>query len=360
MAEKVDLADLKGLAFLLTMKHAILRIPFGGAFGAILLNPKAYSPKELQSAVTSYATECAKHGTLSPLSDVHYPDINIGSREIDWMVDGLNNDLDIENANPTAALVGKSVSNNGMENYYNSAALSAYLALNNVFSDIEKMSALNLTSDWKKNFVIHGFGKVGQSVAKKFIEAGALCIGIQEANDVALFNNEGIDVNKLIEFVEEKGTISRYPGGQDYQSNLIGFCADVLVLTSLPKVVNCFSVREVTAKIVLEVAYGAITPTACRTLLAKNILVIPDIYAGVGSEVGAYMEYVKNINNMKIGKTGWDDYGITSEDQVDKYYLVRLAFYLRLLVYFRRRSFINPAQQIRRNQSLAIWMIIHQ
>ncbi|XP_049807541.1 glutamate dehydrogenase, mitochondrial-like isoform X3 [Schistocerca nitens] len=145
-----------------------------------------------------------------------------------------------------------------------------------------------------------GFGNVGRHCALSVVAAGAKVIGIQEV-DTGLYTEKGIDIEDLLEYLEEHGTIKGYPNAQAAENVAFKDC-DILVLAAIEKCITCKNANEIRAKIVAEGANGPVTPAADKILQDRKILVLPDIFCSAGGVTVSYFEFLKNINHVSFGR----------------------------------------------------------
>ncbi|XP_049807539.1 glutamate dehydrogenase, mitochondrial-like isoform X1 [Schistocerca nitens] len=151
-----------------------------------------------------------------------------------------------------------------------------------------------------KNNTSQGFGNVGRHCALSVVAAGAKVIGIQEV-DTGLYTEKGIDIEDLLEYLEEHGTIKGYPNAQAAENVAFKDC-DILVLAAIEKCITCKNANEIRAKIVAEGANGPVTPAADKILQDRKILVLPDIFCSAGGVTVSYFEFLKNINHVSFGR----------------------------------------------------------
>ena len=142
-------------------------------------------------------------------------------------------------------------------------------------------------------------GKVGCHIIKLLTEAGAKCIGVKEC-DGYIYEPKQIAVEELISYKEKHGTILEFspktsPGSSDI---IYGEKADILVLAATHRSLTCFMAERVKAKIIVETAYAAVTPSAYLVLLGSGKMVVPDIFAASGASIASYFEYVKSLQRM--------------------------------------------------------------
>nr|AGC84406.1 glutamate dehydrogenase [Locusta migratoria] len=293
--------EVEALAMIMTFKCATVQVPFGGAKGGIRINPKCYSKLEIEKITRRYALELMKRKCLGPALYVPAPDINTGPREMSWIADTYIKSLGFDDIAALSCATGKPIDQGGINGRDGATGRGIFHALDFVIKQDEWMRFINLEPDWAcKRFIIQGFGNVGKSCATSVVAAGAKVIGIQEC-DHALWNEKGIDIEDLLEYMDEHDTIKGYPNAQAAENVTFKEC-DILVLAAVEKIITCKNANEIRAKIVCEGANGPITPAADKILQDRKILVLPDIFCSAGGVTVSYFEFLKNINHVSFGR----------------------------------------------------------
>ena len=297
----VNADDVEGLAMLMTFKCATVQVPFGGAKCGIRINPKCYSRTEIEKITRRFALELMKRKCLGPALYVPAPDVSTGPREMCWIADTYVKSLGYDDVAALGVATGKPVPQGGIALRDEATGRGIYHALDFLLKQEEWMRFINLEPDWAcKRFIIQGFGNVGKSCAVAVVGAAAKVVGIQEA-DTGIFNEKGIDIEDLLEYVDQHGSVKGYPNAQAADNVTFKDC-DILVLAAIEKVITCKNANEVKAKIVCEGANGPITPAADKILQDRKILVVPDIFCSAGGVTVSYFEFLKNLNHVSFGR----------------------------------------------------------
>jgi len=296
----VDEQEVMGLAALMTYKCAVVDVPFGGAKGAVQIDPRALDLEELERVTRRYTAELVKKNFIGPGIDVPAPDYGTGEREMAWIADtfaALNPGL----IDAFACVTGKPVSQNGIYGRREATGRGLFFALREVCADTEAMRALSLSTGLSgKRVVVQGLGNVGYHIAKFCQEGGATLVAIAE-REGAIFDRNGLDVDRVVAHRRETGSILEYPGATAVASPLELDC-DILIPAALEHQITRDNAARVRAKIVLEGANGPTTPEGEAILLAKGTLIVPDLYANAGGVTVSYFEWLKNLAHIKFGR----------------------------------------------------------
>ncbi|XP_017046427.1 LOW QUALITY PROTEIN: glutamate dehydrogenase, mitochondrial [Drosophila ficusphila] len=298
----VNESEVKALAAIMTFKCACVNLPYGGSKGGVCIDPKQYTVDELQTITRRYTMELLKRNMIGPGIDVPAPDVNTGPREMSWIVDQYQKTFGYKDINSSAIVTGKPVHIGGINGRHSATGRGVWKAGDLFLQDKEWMELLKWKTGWEdKRVIVQGFGNVG-SFASKFVhEAGAKVIGIKEF-DVSLYNKDGIDINDLFEYVEEKKTIKGYSKAEESKEELLTADTDILMPCATQKVITSENANDIKAKLILEGANGPTTPAGEKILLEKGVLLVPDLYCNAGGVTVSYFEYLKNINHVSYGK----------------------------------------------------------
>ncbi|EDW14639.2 glutamate dehydrogenase, mitochondrial [Drosophila mojavensis] len=301
-AMDVDEHEVKALAAIMTFKCACVNLPFGGSKGGVRIDPKKYTVKELQTITRRYTMELLKRNMIGPGIDVPAPDVNTSPREMSWIVDQYTKTFGYKDINAAAIVTGKPVHIGGINGRFAATGRGVWKAGDLFLQDKQWMDLIGLKTGWEdKRIIVQGFGNVGSFAAKFVHDAGAKVIGIQEF-DYSLTNNDGIDINDLMEFKSTKKTIKGYPKAKETKQSILTADCDILMPCATQKVITSENAKDIKAKLILEGANGPTTPAGEKILLDKKVLIIPDFYCNAGGVTVSYFEYLKNINHVSYGK----------------------------------------------------------
>lgn len=303
-SEMVDQDEVMALASLMTYKCALVDVPFGGAKGGIKINPKNYSVEDLQKITRRYTTELIKKNFIGPGIDVPAPDYGTGPREMAWIMDTYqafkHGEID-----SIACVTGKPLTQNGVRGRNEATGRGVYYGLRECVANAEDMKRIGLTTGMAgKTMVIQGLGNVGSFASLISQQEGDVkVIGVAEYEG-SIHNPNGIDIEKLLAFRKETGSILGFPGTTTLANNkaALELECDILVPAALENQITAENAPRIKAKIIAEAANGPITADADPILLAKGIIVIPDFYINAGGVTVSYFEWLKNLSHHRFGR----------------------------------------------------------
>lgn len=299
----VNQDEVMALAALMTYKCAIVNVPFGGAKGGIKINPKKYSNFELEKITRRYASELVKKNFIGPGIDVPAPDYGSGAREMSWIADTYAS-LKPGEIDSLGCVTGKPVTQGGVRGRTEATGLGVYYGIKEVCSIKEDMDRIGLTTGISgKKVIVQGLGNVGYHAAKFFHEGGAIIVGIAEY-DGGIYNENGIDPDKVVAYRNEQKTIMGFPGAKDIPNSIetLEMDCDILIPAALENVINHKNADKIKAKIIGEAANGPITPEADDVLLSKGCIIVPDMYINAGGVTVSYFEWLKNLSHVRFGR----------------------------------------------------------
>jgi len=302
-ASFVDEEEVKALAALMTYKCAIVDLPFGGAKGAVQIDPKQYQVSELEQITRRYTHELIRKNFIGPGTDVPAPDYGTSEREMAWVVDTYQA-LNPGALDGLACVTGKPIGEGGVRGRKEATGRGLYFALREACSVAEDMAAVGLTAGLQgKRIIVQGFGNVGFHTAKFCHEGGGLIVAIAEF-DGAIANPKGLDPEAVAAHRRNSGSILGFAGARDVAptSAALELDADILIPAALENVLTAENAPRIKARIILEGANGPTTPDAEAVFRARGILVIPDIYANAGGVTVSYFEWLKNLSHVRFGR----------------------------------------------------------
>jgi len=302
-APAVDEDEVMALAALMTYKCALTDVPFGGAKGAVRIDPKKYSLDELERVTRRYAYELFTRNMIGPGVDVPAPDYGTGAREMAWIVDTYAA-LSPTSIDALGSVTGKPVTQGGVRGRAEATGRGVYFALREACCYPEDMRPLGLQAGLGgKRVVVQGLGNVGYHAARFIQEGGGIIVGLAE-REGAIYSAAGLDVEKVVEHRNRTGSILGFPRALDITASrdALELECDVLVPAALENVITMENVDRVHARIIVEGANGPITADASERLLDKGTLLVPDIYANAGGVTVSYFEWVKNLSHLRFGR----------------------------------------------------------
>ena len=302
-APNVDEDEVTALAALMTYKCALVDVPFGGAKGAVRIDATKYSEAELERVTRRFTYELYAKNLIGPGLDVPAPDYGTGPREMAWIVDTYAM-LAPGSIDALGCVTGKPVTQGGVRGRTQATGRGVFFALREAVNDEEEMRAIGMKTGLAgKRVVVQGLGNVGFWTAKFIQEGGGILIGLAE-REGAIYSESGLDVESVHKHRTETGSILGFPGAKDIPSSgeALELDCDVLVPAALESVITSSNVDRIKAKIIVEGANGPVTADASEKLLARNVLLVPDLYTNAGGVTVSYFEWVKNLSHMRFGR----------------------------------------------------------
>ena len=297
-----DQDEVEALAALMTYKCALVEAPFGGSKGALVIDPTAWEPHELERITRRFTQELAKRSLISPAQNVPAPDMGTGEREMAWMADEYKR-LHPGEINSWACVTGKPVSKGGIRGRVEATGRGVQYALQEAFRHPKDIEFAGLTGKLNgKKIVVQGLGNVGYHAAQFLSqEDGALIIGVLE-RDGAVYDEQGIDIDGLHKHIFDNGGVKGFKGYTSDSGRVLTCDCDILIPAAMEGVITHVNAADIKANIIIEAANGPITFTANEMLRDRNCLIIPDLYANAGGVTVSYFEWVKNIGHIRFGR----------------------------------------------------------
>jgi len=281
-APEVNLDEVRALAAWMTWKCAVVDIPFGGAKGGIICDPKTMSRGELERMTRRFTAELIE--VIGPEKDVPAPDVNTNEQTMAWMMDTYSMHM---RQTVTAVVTGKPIEIGGSRGRREATGRGVMLVTGQAVKKLGLMP-------WNTRVVVQGFGNVGSFAALLLLEQGFKIVGLAEW-DCGLHNANGIDIKRLFEYKANNGTIQGFPGAEpaDPHELIISDC-DVLIPAATENVITTQNAARIKARIIAEGANGPTTAAADDILQDKGVFIIPDILANAGGVTTSYFEWVQD------------------------------------------------------------------
>jgi glutamate dehydrogenase/leucine dehydrogenase len=279
----VTLDEVKALASWMTYKCATVNIPYGGAKGGVVCNPKEMDIHELESLTRRFTSEISIF--IGPDRDIPAPDVYTDSRTMAWMVDTYS----MHRGHYAPGVVtGKPIAIGGSQGRKEATARGL------VFVVAEAADQLSL--DLKDaRVVIQGFGNAG-SIAARLMhdEHDSRIVAVSDSKG-AILNEDGLDPHRVIEHKEKTGSVVGFPSSEAIApEELLALECEILIPAALENVITADVAAKVRTRIVAEAANGPTVPDADRVLAEKGVCVLPDILANAGGVTVSYFEWVQN------------------------------------------------------------------
>ncbi len=287
----VSLDEVKALAFWMTFKCAVVGIPYGGAKGGVIVDPKKLSRLELERLSRNYIEQIAYF--IGPDKDIPAPDVYTNSMIMGWMMDEYSK---LTHRHSPAVITGKPIELGGSLGRDDATGRGAYYCI----------KELERKRNWNPRDItvaVQGFGNAGQHIASLLHHDGYRIVAVSDSKG-AIYNQNGFDVPSLVRAKLEtqevkavycKGSVMEaVPASQISNEDLLALDVDLLIPSAMENQITVNNAKNIKAKVVVEVANGPISLDADPVLTANKILVIPDILANAGGVTVSYFEWVQN------------------------------------------------------------------
>jgi glutamate dehydrogenase (NAD(P)+) len=282
--------EVRALASWMTWKCAVADIPFGGAKGGIICNPKELSKKELRKITRRFVVELGD--TIGPHTDIPAPDVNTDSQTMAWIYDTY--DMMHPGRNNMPVVTGKPVGMGGSLGRNEATARGCLFVTGRA---IEAGAVPGLSTLAGARVVIQGFGNAGAIAARLFTDAGAKVIAVSDSTG-GVFSADGIDVDAALAHKKLTKSVVGLGGTMNISNDeLLHIECDVLIPAAFENQIRADNVDGVKTKVIAEAANGPTTPAADKVLFERGIPVLPDILANSGGVTVSYFEWVQNIEN---------------------------------------------------------------
>lgn len=296
--------EVQALATLMTIKCAVAGLPYGGGKGGVAVDPKTLSKSELERLSREYVKKIAHF--IGEDIDVPAPDVNTNPTIMGWMIDEYQK---IKGYKSPATFTGKPIEMGGSLGRTEATGRGGVTVLKALLSKLKSQKNLEFNvSDLEFSqlkIAIQGFGNVGYYFAKFAYEEGFKIVALSDSKG-GIYDEKGIDPEKAMEYKKKNGSLAGFSGKDISNSELLELDVDVLVPAALENVINEKNMKNIKAKIVLEMANGPVTDEAYEYLKEK-IIIVPDVLANSGGVTVSYLEWVQ-------GKQGY----WWSEEEVNK------------------------------------------
>ena len=278
----VSLDEVTALAAWMTWKCAVAHIPFGGAKGGIVCDPTKMSRRELEALTRRYVAEIVEN--IGPEKDVPAPDVNTNDQIMAWVMDTYSMHV---GHTSTAVVTGKPIEMGG--------SLGRREATGRGVMIVTREAAKHLGFDIKgARVAVQGFGNVGSVSADLLARIGAKIVAVTDWKG-GVYNADGLDITKMLDFAKQHKTIDGFPGGEPIENEqLFALDVEVLVPAALENQITMDNAPSIRARVVAEGANGPTTPEAHNFLHDRGVFVIPDILANAGGVTTSYFEWVQD------------------------------------------------------------------
>jgi glutamate dehydrogenase (NAD(P)+) len=286
----VNLEEVMALSAWMTVKCAVINLPFGGAKGGIRVDPRELSLKELERLTRRYTSEIGN--IIGPQRDIPAPDVGTNAQVMAWIMDTWSMHA---GATSTGVVTGKPVHLGGSLGRVTATGRGVFVT--------GRAAAHNIGLSLEKSRVaVQGFGNVGSVAVRLFQQAGAHIVAVQD-HSATLWNDQGIDIEALQTWQEKKGAIAGFPGASLIAADdfwLKDF--DILIPAALEGQITAERARHLTCKLILEGANGPTLPEADDILRQRGVTIVPDVLCNAGGVTVSYFEWVQDFSSYFWGE----------------------------------------------------------
>lgn len=280
---QVSLDEVKALSFWMTMKCAVVNLPYGGAKGGVICDPKTMSQGELERLTRRYTSEISI--IIGPEKDIPAPDVNTNEQVMSWIMDTFS--MTVGYSCP-GVVTGKPIEAGGSLGRREATGRGVFY----VTRELAQAQGKDLK---QMTIAVQGFGNVGSNAAKIFHEHGSKVIAVSDVTG-GLYNPKGLDIPDILAYSAKHATISDYPKAEHIPvESFLETPCDVLIPAAMENQITSANASRIQAKYIVEGANGPTSGEADKILHERGIIVIPDILANSGGVTVSYFEWVQDI-----------------------------------------------------------------
>ena len=281
----VNVDEVKALSVWMTWKTAIVNIPFGGSKGGVVVSPKELSISELERLSRAYASFIAPN--IGSSKDIPAPDVGTSGKIMAWMLDEYEKEI---KASDPGAFTGKPIALGGSEGRTEATGLGGYHILES-FASAEKIKKENTT------IAIQGAGNVSLWFAHFAHMNGWKVVAISDTK-ACIYKPEGLNIPAVIKWKEDTGSLADFPEVEILPTeDILKIKTGIFVPAALENSVTKENINDISAKYIIELANGPVTPEAESVATEKGMIIIPDILANAGGVTVSYFEWAQNTQN---------------------------------------------------------------
>lgn len=293
----VDLAEVVGLAALMTFKNSVLGLPLGGGKGGICVDPTQLSRTEKQNMTRRYTSEISSF--IGPTKDIPAPDVGTDPQTMAWFMDTYSHEQG-GFAQP-GVVTGKPVEIGGSLGRNHATGLG-------VIYVCERAMEVNGMKMSGSRIAIQGFGNVGSFAAKFAFERGARIVAVSDVTG-GIFNGDGLNIPDVMEYIKQNKGLKGYPKASPITNEqLLEVDCDALLPCALENQIDTHNAERIKAKLIVEGANGPITNAATKILDKRGIFIAPDVIANGGGVIVSYFEWVQDMTSFF-----WDEAEVDSK-----------------------------------------------
>jgi glutamate dehydrogenase (NAD(P)+) len=295
---EVNLSEVAGLAMLMTFKCSLVGLPLGGAKGGIRVDPRQLSRLEQQALTRRYTTEI--NMIIGPDRDIPAPDVGTDGQHMAWIMDTFSQERGF--AIP-GVVTGKPIEIGGSLGRAESTGRGVVYTIQHAVKHLAHLGKPAPRLDAGATVAVHGFGKVGSIAALEIHQLGAKVVAVGDVGG-AVYNKNGLDVPKLLQYFGQKKTLAGYPEAEAISNeDLLALSVDILIPAAIDGVITEKNVGKVKAKIIAEGANGPITSAASKELEDRGVMILPDVLCNAGGVIVSYFEWVQGLSSFFWSET---------------------------------------------------------
>jgi len=282
----VTLNEVRALAMWMSWKCAVVGLPYGGAKGGVIVNPKELSMEELEHLTRRYATEISI--LMSPEGDIPAPDVGTNPQTMAWIMDTYS----MHRGHSTPSVVtGKPLSLGGSQGRVEATGRGVTIAAR----EVGRTRGMSLAGS---KVAVQGYGNVGSVAAYLLADLGCTIVAASDSAG-GVYNPKGLDARALLKHKEQRGSVAGFPGADRVTNEeLLELPCDILVPSALEGQIDGDNAPRIKAKLIVEGANGPITPDADIVLDERKVTVAPDIVANAGGVIVSYFEWVQGLQQF--------------------------------------------------------------
>jgi len=283
---EVTLNEVRALAMWMSWKCAVVGLPYGGAKGGVVVNPKELSQDELEHLTRRYATEISI--LMSPEGDIPAPDVGTNPQTMAWIMDTYS----MHRGYSTPSVVtGKPLSIGGSYGRIEATGRGVMIVARESCRHLGRPLA-------GARVVVQGYGNVGSVAAYLMHDQGCRIVAVSDSGG-GIYNPRGLDPRAALRFKAERGTVAGFPGTDRVTNEeLLELPCEILVPSALEGQITAENAPRVQAALIVEGANGPLTPEADEVFADRQVMVVPDILANAGGVIVSYFEWVQGLQQF--------------------------------------------------------------
>jgi glutamate dehydrogenase (NAD(P)+) len=283
---QVSMSEVKALAMWMTWKCAIFNLPFGGAKGGVICDPKTLSQRELENLTRRFATEISI--IIGPESDIPAPDMGTNAETMAWIMDTYSMH---KGYSVPAVVTGKPLSIGGSRGRDEATGRGVMIVT------LEALKRLRIDPSGA-TVAVQGFGNVGSHSARLLAAQGVKVVAVSDVSG-GIYNPSGLSVQDVLRYVQEHGSLKGFRHAERItNSELLSLPVTVLVPAALENQITERNAAQVRCRVLTEAANGPTTPEADEVLRDNGVFLIPDILANAGGVNVSYFEWVQDLQHF--------------------------------------------------------------